>query len=262
MKVKEYGAWPSRNILSGGQQNSFDEFNREYKKVRYKSAEEFASRNVKEYNHYPEYMDLTAADDDNQQQFGQGSGALGKTNDARKKRMRTLQQVVCLVAGSTIIVSSYQAMINQQADAMPQPAPPAIVQEVEDNPVPAEPVPEEPAVVQVASVEWIWDDVNKTATARLLDSEGNLIEEVPAEIGITTVDPTCNKEGTKTYTASVERDDETFTDSKSEAIQPLGHSFDDGKETVLDNGQSAMVFECKRCHEHFTIATSSSEKDD
>jgi hypothetical protein len=252
MKAKEYGAWPSRNVFSGGQQLSFDEYNREYKKVRYTSAAEYASRNVEEYHHYSEYNDTYFEESEKRRLDDNKS-----SKNSRSSRMRVFQQVICLVAGSTIVVSTYQAMNNQQqADAMPQPEPPAVVQEVEDNPV-----PEEPVIPPVASVEWVWDDANKTATARMFDSEGNLIEEVPAEIGITTVDPTCTKEGTKTYTASVERDDQTFTDEKTEALQPLGHSFDNGKDTVLDSGQSAKEFECTRCHEHFTIATSATEND-
>ena len=248
MKAREYGAWPSRNVFSGGQRYSFDEYNREYKKVRYKSAEEYASRNVKEYHHYSEYNDSYAEEREKRRMDD-------KSKNSRSSRMRIMQQVVCLIAGSTIIVSTYQAMMNrQQAEAKPQSAPPAVVEET-DAPVPA-------PLAQVASVEFIWDDENKTAIARLLDSDGNLIEEVPANMSTTTLDPTCNKEGTKTYTASVERDGQSFKDEKSEPIQPLGHSFDDGKETVLSSGQSAKEFECKRCHEHFTIATSSSEKDE
>ena len=255
MKAREYGAWPSRNVFSGGQRYSFDEYNREYKKVRYKSAEEYASRNVKEYHHYSEYND-SYAEESKKRHFDKNS------KNSHAARMRVMQQIVCLIAGSTIIVSTYQAMKNRelQAEAMPQPEPPAAVQEIEDKPeVPV--VPEEPAV-PVTSVEWIWDEANHTAKARLLDSEGNLIEEVPAEVTTTTVNPTCTKEGSNTYTASVERDDKTFTDSRTEAIQPLGHSFDNGKDTVLDSGQSAKEFECTRCHEHFTIATSSSEIDE
>ncbi|MBE6740668.1 MAG: hypothetical protein E7570_00020 [Ruminococcaceae bacterium] len=245
MKAKEYGAWPTRNILSGGQHPSYDEYNREYKKVTYTSAEEYASRNVKEYHHYSEYNDITSTDDNKQR---------GSNNKSSRSRIRVFQQVVCLLAGSTIIVSTYQAM-TKQAQAEPV-EPTSVVQQVDDN------GNEEPIVVPVASVEWIWDDDNKTATARLFDSGGNLIEEVPAEITITTVDPTCNKEGTKTYTASVERDGQSFTDAKTEALEPLGHSFGDGKEIVLDNGQSGMQFECERCHEEFKIATGASENDE
>ena len=254
MKAREYGAWPSRNTLSGGQRHSFDEYNRDYKKADiYTSAEEYACRNVKEYHHYSEYNETYAEEREKKRLEKKDS------KNSQASRMRVMQQIICVIAGSTIIVTSYQSMKNRelQAEAMQQPEPPAAVQEVEDNPV-----FEEPVIPPVASVEWIWDDETKTAMARLLDSEGNLIEEVPAEIGITTVDPTCTKEGTKTYTASVERDDQTFTDEKTEALQPLGHSFDNGKDTVLDSGQGAKEFECTRCHEHFTIATSATENDD
>ena len=248
MKAKEYGAWPSRNIFSGGQRYSYDEYNREYKKVRYTSAEEYASRNVEEYHHYSEYND-SYFEESEKRRFDKSS------KNSQSSRMRVFQQVICLVAGSTVIVSSYQAMTKQKADAMPQPEPPAVVQEAGDNPVP------EAVVAQVASVEWVWDDENKTAIARLLDSEGNLIEEAPAEIDILTVDPTCNKEGSKKYTAIVEREDEIFTDSREETLSPLGHAFDEGREVTLENGKSARVFECSRCHEKFTFQTEMTENE-
>ena len=268
MRTKEYGAWPTRNILSGGQKQSFDEYNREYKKVRYTSAEEYASRNVKEYTHYPEYKDLTADDDDNQQQ----GGSAARTSNAAGKRQRIMQQVVCLVAGSTIIVSSYQAMTARQAEAEPIIPPPAIVQEdgkedvtdnqvVPDEPVTKEEETTEPTVIPGVSAKWIWNN-DYTAAVRLYDSEGKLISETPADVSTSTTAPTCNKQGRKTYTAKADVDGKVYTDSRTETLNALGHSFDDGEEVVLDNGQSGMVFECERCHEKFTIATGSSENDD
>ena len=259
MITKEYGAWPTWNVSSSGQKKSFDPYNRHLKKERFPRAEEYACRNLEQYHHYSEYNDLTA-----EEYRKKKKDDSNRSRNSSSSRMRIMQQVVCFVAGSTIIVSSYNAVIKQQqAEAMPQPAPPAVVQEVEDNPIPEIPeIPEEEVAPQVASVEWVWDDANKSANVKLLDSEGNIINESLANISIATVDATCNKEGSRTYTASVDYEGESYTDSKTETIQPLGHSFDDGKETVLSSGQSAMEFECKRCHEHFTIATSSSEKDD
>ena len=251
MKAQEYGAWPTWNVTIGGQKKSIDPYNRHLKHERFPHAEEYACMNVEEYHHYSEYNDSYIKDKEKRRMDD-------KSKNSHFSRMRIMQQVICLIVGSTIIVSTYQAMMNRQAEAQPQPTPPAAVQEVEDNPTPAVPAP----IAKVASVEWVWDDENKTAMARLFDSDGNLIEEVPAKMSTTTVDPTCNKEGTTTYTASVERDGKSFEDEKTEAIQPLGHSFDKGKETVLDNGQSAMEFECERCHEHFTVATSSTENDE
>lgn len=137
MKAKEYGAWPTRNVLSGGQRYSYDEYNREYKKVRYKSAEEYACRNVKEYNHYPEYKDMTS-DDDKQQEFSATGSALQfgamlrKTNSANKLR-RLIKQVVCIVAGSTIIVSTYQYMNSEQIKVKASSQPTAVASEIDNS---------------------------------------------------------------------------------------------------------------------------------
>jgi hypothetical protein len=240
MIAKEYGAWPTRNILSGGQHPSYDEYNREYKKVRYKSAEEYASRNVKEYHHYSEYNDLTSSNNNSQK--------TDSNKNSRSSRMRIFQQVICLVAGSTIIVSTYQAM-TRQAQAEPA-TPSSVFQQVEDEPL-----------IPVASVEWIWDDTNESASVKLFDSQGKLIKELPAEIGITTVDPTCNLEGTKTYTATATYNNEEFTDTREETLTPLGHAFDEGKEITLGSGKSAREFECSRCHEKFTFQTEMTEND-
>jgi hypothetical protein len=243
MKAREYGAWPARNILSGGQHPSYDEYNREYKKVRYTSAEEYASRNVKEYHHYSEYNDLTSSNDDRKQ--------LGSNKNSRSSRMRVFQQVICLLAGSTIIVSTYQAM-TRQAQAEPT-TPTSVVQQDEDNPV--------TEGVVVASVEWIWDEANKTAIVRLFDSEGKLIGDLPAEISLTTVDPTCTKEGINTYTATAIFNDKEYSDSFEETLTPLGHAFDEGREFTLDNGKSVREFECSRCHEKFRFQTEMTEND-
>ena len=61
MKVKGFGAWPSHNVGKGGQQNSFDEYNRKLKGgERFPRAEEYASRGIEEYHHYQEQLDLTS----------------------------------------------------------------------------------------------------------------------------------------------------------------------------------------------------------
>ena len=301
MKAREYGSYPTRNVQSGGQMPSYDEFNREYKKVRYTSAQEYACRNVKEYNHYPEYKDLTADDDNRDQQISVTGAALQYGTVARAvnsiiKRRRIAQQVVCIIAGSTIIVSAYQAMMNQ-----PQPEPahlPAIVDTDdrtddtdiddiipdEETTVPAEEttVPEEgttapkyetappnkeetttttPSEEVTYTPKWVWSSDKKSATLELYDSDGNLVHSIPATVSVKTKDATCTKEGLKTYTATAEYDGKTYSDTTTETLDALGHSFDDGKEVTQDDGSTAMVFECKRCHEQFKITNSMSEND-
>lgn len=277
MKAREYGAYPTRNVQSGGQMPSYDEFNREYKKVRYSSAQEYACRNIKEYNHYPEYKDLTADDDNRDQQISVTGAALQYGTAARAvnsviKRRRIAQQVVCLIAGSTIIVSAYQAMMNQP---QPEPAPlPAIVDTDDrtddtdiDDIIPDEEttIPEAETTTTAAAAtytpKWVWSSDRKTVTLKLYDSNGKLVHEIPAKVSVTTKDATCTKEGLKTYTATAEYDGKTYSDTTTETLDALGHSFDDGKEVTQDDGSTAMVFECERCHEQFKIANSMSEND-
>ena len=49
MKVRGFGAWPSKNSLTGGQRNSYDVYNKTQKgNERFPRAEEYASRNVEQ----------------------------------------------------------------------------------------------------------------------------------------------------------------------------------------------------------------------
>ena len=115
MKVKEFGAWPLRNISTGGQQNSYDEYNRHLKGEPYRNYEEYASKGVEEYHHYPEQKDMTADRDEKKD-------SPSRRNNTRSRRMRIVQQAVVLVAGSIMITSAYQASVNPQKPAADTPA--------------------------------------------------------------------------------------------------------------------------------------------
>lgn len=110
MKVKEFGAWPLRNLSTGGQQNSYDEYNRHLKGEAYRNYEEYASKGVEEYHHYPEQKDMTADRDEKKD-------SPSRRNNTRSRRMRIVQQAVVLVAGSIMITSVYQASVNPQKPA-------------------------------------------------------------------------------------------------------------------------------------------------
>jgi len=249
MKVNGYGAWPLWNESTGGQKPSYDPYNRHLKKERFPRAEEYASMNVEEYHHYSEYNDITSIDRNKNRQNS------NRSKNSHSSRIRIVQQVVCLVAGSTIIVSTYQAMTKPQETVAQEPT----SQVVEQQPDVTE--PEEELIPVVASTKWIWSDDNSSVSVQFFDSDGNLIREAPGEILVTTLEPTCNKEGLKTYTATATFEREEFTDSREETLSPLGHAFDEGKEVTLDNGKSAKVFECSRCHEKFTFQTEMTEND-
>ena len=248
MKVKPFGARPSRNVSSGGQSSSFDEYNRHLKGKPYLTAVEYASRDVNEYTRYPEFKDLTAETEDSEEQ---------KRRDEKKKqdlkakaRQRLIQQAVAVVAGSVVITTSYVQAVN--ARNAEKNAPTTIVAdsgESTDNPV----------VVPGNNASWVWDGEN--AVLILQNESGETVSETPADVSAAETPAECAKPGETVYTATVEIDGQTYTDVRSEELPALGHSFGEGKEVTLDNGESAYDFECSRCHEHFTVVNSASEED-
>ena len=63
-----------------------------------------------------------------------------------------------------------------------------------------------------------------------------------------------------TYTATAQYDSKDYTDTREKELPALGHTFDDGTEVTLENGQTAVDFECTRCGEHFTVQNSLDEE--
>ena len=258
MKVKGFGAWPSRNVSTGGKRplsdpfnKSFkgDPFNKEYKKESSPLAE-YSSFGLDEYHHYPAQQDLTAEQDDQQKNADQKRKDQKAKNakNAKMRRMRMMQQVVCLAAGSVMIVSSYQASLAQR-NAQPT-----------DDPTPAvvDPAtPDEPAVTYTAL--WEWNSDHTAVTCVLSNLAGEIVGEVPAEITTSEVPAGCTTDGKLTYTATAQYDGQSFTDSHDEILPALGHSFDEGTEVLTDDGEPAIDFECTRCHEHFVIVNSITE---
>lgn len=55
-------------------------------------------------------------------------------------------------------------------------------------------------------------------------------------------------------------DAQSSTDAHYESTPALSHTFDSGTEVTLEDGQTAMQFECNRCHELFTIINSIDEE--
>ena len=68
-------------------------------------------------------------------------------------------------------------------------------------------------------VEMVWSEDHAKATAKFVcaNDESHVLE-VEAEVTVETVDPTDDKEGSKTYTATATLDGETFTDTYTETI--------------------------------------------
>ena len=260
MKVKGFGAWPSRNVSTGGQRplsdpfnKSFkgDPFNKEYKKERSPYAE-YSSYGMDEYHHYHEQKDLTAEQED-QKNAEENRRRDQKAKNAASRRRRLIQQAVCVAVGSIVIVTSYNASVAQR-NAQPTDDPtPAVV----DPATPDEPTP---ADSKSYSADWQWNEGNTQVTCVVTDLTGEVVGEISATITTSEVPAGCSTEGKMTYTAMAQFDGQSFTDSREEILPALGHSFDDGTEVTLDDGQPAMDFECTRCHEHFVIQNSVSEE--
>jgi len=241
MKANEYGAWPSHNISDKNSKYYVDGYNRSFLKERYEVPGGYATDNISEYYRTPNMY---------REEYGKKKEDTAKSSrdrkdkNARQLRQRMLQQVVGLVAGSVVITTSYQAVIREQAAAQ--------------QPDAGE--PDAPAPVSYMT-DWHWSEDNRTVTVVLTDADGNVVKELTAVVTVSEEPPTCNTEGVETYTATAEDEGTTYKDSRSEPLAPLGHDFGEGEETVLANGHTAMTFECARCHEEFTIATSMTENE-
>ena len=357
MKSKEFGAWLWRNVTKNGRRKSEDEYNKSFKGQAYQHVDEYASRNVNEYNSYPETKDMSADRDDQKKNNAQAKAKERQKNNARKKQ-NLIGRAVALSVGAVLITTSYNSAIERQKQTQPTDIPVIETTTTESgqsgqsgseqsNPsATGQTLPSETSqitstestqisttetvqsattestlstateTVQSATTEsalstttgsvqsattestpdttteykqsttteyqqttstgytqttvtepagfaisWAWSDDNQTAALTITDSNGRVISEISAVVSVSSKDATCTKEGSKTYTATAEYDGDTYSDSKTETLKALGHSFDNGKEIILDDGRTAMEFECTRCHEHFTIVNSYTEVD-
>ena len=237
MKALEYGAWPTTNIGKGGSKSSYSEFNKEFKKEKEK-VREFGTV-ADEFYYVPEVKEF------GQKKYDQKTNKFKRSDKVNKIRQQMIKQVVMLAAGAVVITTSYNSVIAekkaQEAAAQSQDTPEVITIEL--------------------SPDWVWSEDKQTVVLKLSDSDGNLVKELPASVEISTIEATCTEEGTKTYTASVTDEDKTYTDSKSESLDPLGHEFGEGKQTVKEDGQTTVIFECDRCHEQFKVEMSLTENE-
>ena len=256
MKSREFGVWPPRNEFGVERQKLYDEHNHSFKKERPTQPEEYASINIEEYYRVPETKDESG------NPYEENNDSLSKSkndsNSKLKNRLKAIQQVAVLAVGSVLVVTSYQAAAKQQN--VP-PKPPADVLPSDSTSSDTTNSGSTDTQPEAFIANWIWSDDMSSAVLELFDLNGVLLKELPAIINITEEAATCNKEGLRTYTATVSEEDEEYSDSQTEPIPPTGHDFDDGKEVILENGQKALVFECKHCHEQFTIVTSMTETD-
>ena len=250
MNVDEYKTWLSRNVGKGGKRPLSDPYNKAKKGTeRYLTAQEYASKDVKEFHHYPENKDIRKDDDDDQKQNESSqsqqqnrnnnrnsgrSASHGATNLAQSVVRNLIPKVVLVVVGSIVVVQTYRTMKAKEAQATP--------------------------VVVRSTCNWNAD--YSAATFTLWDANDKAIKELPGNITFVEVAATCTVGGSKTYTATVEDDGKSYTDSKVITFGALGHSFDEGTPITMDDGKEGIDYECVRCHEHFITAVSTSEHDD
>ena len=261
MKVIGFGAWPSRNVSTGGQRPLSDPFNKSFKgdpfnteyKKEFSPRTEYSSYGMDEYHHYPAQKDLTT-EQDNQTNSKENRRRNQKPKNSASRRKRLVQQAICIVAGSVVLVTSYNASVaRSNAQPKENPTPPAAVD-------PSGPDNHSSDDSKGYFAGWRWNDDNTQATCVVTDLTGKVVGEIPATVTVSETPATCNTDGSITRTANAQYDGQTYTDARSETSPALGHSFDDGTEVTLSDGRTAMEFECARCHEHFTIVNSIDEE--
>lgn len=258
MRAKEYGLWKSRaKNANSGMRESGDPFNRALKGQPYQRPSEYNNTDFDEYHHYPEFRDLETEEEEKKQQSDQNKDQSKDSKSSRSSSGRAASRVaqnivgrvVALSVGSVMVASGYQAMGGE----LPFELPFSLFQ--------SESQAGSSSDSSSVSANWKWSEDHQSATLELSDGSGIVIRQIAADVSVSVVDETCTEEGTKIYTASADDEGTDYSDTYTETLPPLGHDFGDWEETVLEDGKTAMVSECARCHEQFTITTDITEND-
>ncbi|MBQ3356305.1 MAG: S-layer homology domain-containing protein [Oscillospiraceae bacterium] len=72
---------------------------------------------------------------------------------------------------------------------------------------------------------WTWDGYEKATATFSCDNDASHIATVDAKITSERTEPTCEGEGKTVYTATVTFEEKTYTDTKTETLDPLGHAY-------------------------------------
>ena len=252
MRAKEFGTWLSGKMV-GGRRKSGDEYNKSFKgEWPPKRYEEYASSSMEEYHSYPEIKDERTEQEQKQNDATQSNQK--QESKKTKKQQRSpgqltrnlIGRVVAVSTGAIVVANSYVALGGE----LPFPVP---FSSLFSNIVSAEDV--------VASETWEWSEDFQTVTVKLLDEKGELVKEILATVLVEQKDATCTANGSKTYTATAEDGETVYSDTHTEVLTAIGHSFDAGKIVQQDDGTYAMVKECIHCHEKITTVISVEEND-
>ena len=110
---------------------------------------------------------------------------------------------------------------------------------------------------------WTGDDENgyTDAIATFTCAIGNEAETEIAEVTSEVVEPTCEEAGKTVYTATVEFNGETYTDTKEVAIEALGHKLTktDAVEATCTKAGNTEYYTCSVCGKFFSDAEGKTE---
>ena len=102
--------------------------------------------------------------------------------------------------------------------------------------------------------EWIWSDDNMEAIAKFTCENCGDVQSVEAEVEMEIELATCTEPGKTSFIATVEFEDEIFTDVKEETTEALGHVYGEPEWTWTEDFSAATVsFTCSRCGDVQTV---------
>ncbi len=101
--------------------------------------------------------------------------------------------------------------------------------------------------------EWTWEGYTaKSKFTCVNDSSHTEIKTATVTIAVTK-EAKCDENGTRTYTATVQFEGETYTDTKTQTIQALEHSYE---ETIVSEAKCTQngtkKFTCENCTDSYT----------
>ena len=103
---------------------------------------------------------------------------------------------------------------------------------------------------------WTWnDDFTASAVFTCTDNDGHT-QTVPATVtDEVTTEPTCDKEGLRTYTAKVTFEGKDYTDTKTEVIPATGHAYGEPVWKWTDGFEATATFTCANNAAHVKNVT-------
>lgn len=244
--ANEYKAWYRRNDPQNAREG-WDAYNRPFGE-RYERPSEYQDVRGDAYHHFPERYDITADQDkkrlqpdEEKQQDMSRQAQRARTARAGQTAVKSVVQsiagtCVAVVVGAVVLVSGYQAIEAEKAA--------------------------ETAAAIVETVDWAWSEDNEVVTASLINEDGSVITELPAVVTVAVEEATCTADGRKTYTATVEYNEETYTNVRYDMLPATGHTFDEGKVVITENGPPMIEIECTHCHKKFTVTATIDENDE